>query len=76
MFRVVPDYSQFDAHGFPTHTADGKEVSKNAVKNLKKAYEAQQKKYKNYTAQLLKDPAIITRIKVELEELKYQLHSR
>jgi len=71
MFRA--EYSQFDENGIPTHTTDGKEIAKNAIKNLKKAHEAQQKKYRNYTEQLLKDPAIITRKKLELQELKNQL---
>jgi len=68
MFRA--EYSQFDENGIPTHTTDGKEIAKNAIKNLKKAHEAQQKKYRNYTEQLLKDPAIITRKKTGITRIK------
>nr|XP_006134961.1 cysteine--tRNA ligase, cytoplasmic isoform X2 [Pelodiscus sinensis] len=41
-------YSKFDENGFPTHDAEGKELSKGQVKKLKKLYEAQEKLYKEY----------------------------
>uniref|UniRef100_A0A8C9UYH8 Cysteine--tRNA ligase, cytoplasmic n=1 Tax=Scleropages formosus TaxID=113540 RepID=A0A8C9UYH8_SCLFO len=49
MFRSETDkYSTFDETGFPTHDADGKEISKGQTKKLRKLYEAQEKLYKEY----------------------------
>ncbi|KAL8589222.1 hypothetical protein ACOMHN_017024 [Nucella lapillus] len=41
-------YSKFDDKGMPTHDAEGKELTKSAVKKLTKLYEAQEKKYKDH----------------------------
>ncbi|XP_013397069.2 cysteine--tRNA ligase, cytoplasmic-like, partial [Lingula anatina] len=41
-------YSRFDDKGLPTHDAEGKELTKSALKKLTKLYEAQQKKYNDY----------------------------
>ena len=41
-------YSQFDEKGFPTMTAEGKEIPKAQVKKLQKLYQAQEKKYNEY----------------------------
>jgi len=35
MFRA--EYSQFDENGIPTHTTDGKEIAKNAIKKFKES---------------------------------------
>ncbi|XP_072527718.1 cysteine--tRNA ligase, cytoplasmic isoform X1 [Salminus brasiliensis] len=49
MFRSETDkYSIFDDTGFPTHDAEGKELSKGQTKKLRKLYEAQEKLYKEY----------------------------
>ncbi|KPP72624.1 hypothetical protein Z043_108355 [Scleropages formosus] len=49
IFRSETDkYSTFDETGFPTHDADGKEISKGQTKKLRKLYEAQEKLYKEY----------------------------
>ncbi|XP_041074739.1 cysteine--tRNA ligase, cytoplasmic-like isoform X1 [Polyodon spathula] len=49
MFRSEIDkYSNFDDSGFPTHDAEGKEISKGQTKKLKKLYDAQEKLYKDY----------------------------
>ncbi|XP_066557221.1 cysteine--tRNA ligase, cytoplasmic isoform X1 [Amia ocellicauda] len=49
MFKSETDkYSAFDQMGFPTHDAEGKEISKGQTKKLKKLYEAQEKLYKEY----------------------------
>ncbi|XP_051578516.1 cysteine--tRNA ligase, cytoplasmic-like [Myxocyprinus asiaticus] len=46
MFRSETDkYSSFDEMGFPTHDAEGKELSKGLTKKLRKLYEAQEKLY-------------------------------
>ncbi|CAN9506620.1 unnamed protein product [Ophioblennius macclurei] len=49
MFRSETDkYSAFDETGFPTHDAEGKEVSKGQAKKLRKLYEAQEKLHNDY----------------------------
>uniref|UniRef100_A0A3B4CES9 Cysteine--tRNA ligase, cytoplasmic n=1 Tax=Pygocentrus nattereri TaxID=42514 RepID=A0A3B4CES9_PYGNA len=49
MFRSETDkYSSFDDTGFPTHDAEGKEISKGQTKKLRKLYEAQEKLYNEY----------------------------
>ncbi|XP_062405258.1 cysteine--tRNA ligase, cytoplasmic isoform X3 [Sardina pilchardus] len=49
MFRSETDkYSAFDDTGFPTHDAEGKELSKGQTKKLRKLYEAQEKLHKEY----------------------------
>ncbi|XP_060768022.1 cysteine--tRNA ligase, cytoplasmic isoform X2 [Neoarius graeffei] len=49
MFRSETDkYSSFDESGFPTHDAEGKEISKGQTKKLRKLYEAQEKLYNEY----------------------------
>ncbi|XP_026793565.2 cysteine--tRNA ligase, cytoplasmic isoform X3 [Pangasianodon hypophthalmus] len=49
MFRSETDkYSSFDDTGFPTHDAEGKELSKGQSKKLRKLYEAQEKLYTEY----------------------------
>ncbi|NWZ32285.1 SYCC protein, partial [Asarcornis scutulata] len=49
MFKLERDkYSMFDENGFPTHDAEGKELSKGQIKKLKKVYETQEKLHKEY----------------------------
>ncbi|KAF4090971.1 hypothetical protein AMELA_G00031730 [Ameiurus melas] len=49
MFRSETDkYSSFDDTGFPTHDAEGKDLSKGQTKKLRKLYEAQEKLYNEY----------------------------
>uniref|UniRef100_A0A3Q2CZG0 Cysteine--tRNA ligase, cytoplasmic n=1 Tax=Cyprinodon variegatus TaxID=28743 RepID=A0A3Q2CZG0_CYPVA len=49
MFRSETDkYSSFDDTGFPTHDAEGKELSKGQAKKLRKLYEAQEKLHNEY----------------------------
>ncbi|KAI3377087.1 hypothetical protein L3Q82_000056 [Scortum barcoo] len=49
MFRKETDkYSKFDETGFPTHDAEGKELSKGQAKKLRKLYEAQEKLHNEY----------------------------
>ncbi|XP_053385262.1 cysteine--tRNA ligase, cytoplasmic-like [Mercenaria mercenaria] len=49
LFRKETDkYSKFDEKGLPTHDAEGKELSKSALKKNMKVYEAQEKKYKEF----------------------------
>uniref|UniRef100_A0A3B3HSL7 Cysteine--tRNA ligase, cytoplasmic n=1 Tax=Oryzias latipes TaxID=8090 RepID=A0A3B3HSL7_ORYLA len=49
MFRSETDkYSQFDQTGFPTHDAEGKELSKGQAKKLRKLFEAQEKLHSEY----------------------------
>uniref|UniRef100_A0A8B9VDH6 Cysteine--tRNA ligase, cytoplasmic n=2 Tax=Anas TaxID=8835 RepID=A0A8B9VDH6_9AVES len=49
MFKLERDkYSIFDENGFPTHDAEGKELSKGQIKKLKKVYETQEKLHKEY----------------------------
>ncbi|XP_058237319.1 cysteine--tRNA ligase, cytoplasmic isoform X2 [Hemibagrus wyckioides] len=49
MFRSETDkYSSFDDTGFPTHDAEGKELSKGQAKKLRKLYEAQEKLHSEY----------------------------
>ncbi|XP_069079114.1 cysteine--tRNA ligase, cytoplasmic isoform X1 [Pleurodeles waltl] len=46
--QEMDKYSKFDENGFPTHDAEGKEISKGQTKKLKKLYETQEKLYKEY----------------------------
>ncbi|XP_041917205.1 cysteine--tRNA ligase, cytoplasmic isoform X2 [Alosa alosa] len=49
MFRTETDkFSAFDDTGFPTHDAEGKELSKGQTKKLRKLYEAQEKLHQEY----------------------------
>lgn len=49
LFKSETDkYSKFDEKGLPTHDAEGKELSKSALKKNQKLYEAQEKKYKEF----------------------------
>ncbi|XP_016536691.1 cysteine--tRNA ligase, cytoplasmic isoform X3 [Poecilia formosa] len=49
MFRSETDkYSRFDDTGFPTHDAEGKELSKGQAKKLRKLFEAQEKLHSEY----------------------------
>lgn len=41
-------YSKFDEMGFPTHDAEGKEISKGQAKKLRKLYETQEKLHNDY----------------------------
>jgi len=48
-FKAMKDkYTAFDASGFPTKDAEGKEITKSAVKNLRKEYDAQAKAHQKY----------------------------
>ncbi|XP_061563677.1 cysteine--tRNA ligase, cytoplasmic-like [Cololabis saira] len=49
MFRSETDkYSSFDDTGFPTHDAEGKELSKGQAKKLRKLFEAQEKLHQEF----------------------------
>ncbi|XP_061671677.1 cysteine--tRNA ligase, cytoplasmic isoform X2 [Syngnathoides biaculeatus] len=49
MFLAETDkYSKFDEMGFPTHDAEGKELSKAQEKKLRKLFETQEKIHKEY----------------------------
>uniref|UniRef100_A0A8D3BTD3 Cysteine--tRNA ligase, cytoplasmic n=1 Tax=Scophthalmus maximus TaxID=52904 RepID=A0A8D3BTD3_SCOMX len=49
LFRAETDkYSKFDETGFPTHDAEGKELSKGQVKKLRKIYETQEKLHNEF----------------------------
>lgn len=49
MFLQETDkYSKFDERGVPTHDHEGKELSKNAKKNVEKMYTNQVKAYETY----------------------------
>ncbi|KAF7656585.1 hypothetical protein LDENG_00039360 [Lucifuga dentata] len=49
MFLTETDkFSKFDETGFPTHDAEGKEISKGQAKKLRKLYEAQEKLHNEY----------------------------
>lgn len=45
---LTDKYSDFDDKGLPRKDADGKELSKSALKKVTKLYDAQEKKYKEY----------------------------
>ena len=48
MFKSQTDlYSSFDTDGVPTHDKEGKELSKSALKKLKKEWEKQKKLYES-----------------------------
>ena len=42
MFKTE-EYTQWDADGLPTHDKEGKELAKNQVKKVKKAWDVQKK---------------------------------
>jgi cysteinyl-tRNA synthetase len=44
-------YGRFDAKGFPTHDADGKELTSAAAKKLKKKWEKHKKEHAAYLAE-------------------------
>ena len=44
------DYTRWDEDGIPTHDQKGEEISKNAIKKLKKAWEQQQKLHEAFLA--------------------------
>nr|CAG4638301.1 EOG090X02DZ [Cyclestheria hislopi] len=46
--RETDKYSAFDEKGMPTHTTDGKEISKGQLKKLQKLYATQEKLYEEY----------------------------
>uniref|UniRef100_A0AAQ4P842 cysteine--tRNA ligase n=1 Tax=Gasterosteus aculeatus aculeatus TaxID=481459 RepID=A0AAQ4P842_GASAC len=49
MFRTETEkYSKFDETGFPTHDAEGKELSKGQAKKLRKLFEAQEKLHNDF----------------------------
>ncbi|XP_061521151.1 cysteine--tRNA ligase, cytoplasmic isoform X2 [Phycodurus eques] len=49
MFLAETDkYSKFDETGFPTHDAEGKELSKGQEKKLRKLFESQEKMHNEY----------------------------
>ncbi|KAM9764517.1 cysteine--tRNA ligase, cytoplasmic isoform 1-T1 [Menidia menidia] len=49
MFRSETDkFSKFDETGFPTHDAEGKELSKGQTKKLRKLFEAQEKLHSEF----------------------------
>ncbi|KAG5181938.1 Cysteinyl-tRNA synthetase [Tribonema minus] len=45
-----PKYTAFDADGVPTHGADGAELTKNAIKGLRKEWTKQKTAYEKYLA--------------------------
>ena len=49
MFRNQPDkFSQFDEQGVPTHDAAGQPITDSQRKKLRKQWQAQEKKHKDY----------------------------
>lgn len=51
LFKNETDkYSKFDDKGIPTHDAEGKELTKSALKKLTKQYDTQEKKYNKIMA--------------------------
>ncbi|XP_078489101.1 cysteine--tRNA ligase, cytoplasmic-like isoform X2 [Ciona intestinalis] len=46
--KQTDKFSAFDDQGFPTHSVDGKELSKGQTKKLRKLYDAQTKLYQEY----------------------------
>ncbi|OWF41686.1 Cysteine--tRNA ligase, cytoplasmic [Mizuhopecten yessoensis] len=46
--KETKNYSKFDDKGIPTHDAEGKELTKSAIKKLTKMYDAQEKVYNKY----------------------------
>ena len=49
MFRNQTDkYSQFDEQGIPTHDASGEAITDSQRKKLRKQWQAQEKKHKDY----------------------------
>ena len=49
MFRNQTDkFSQFDEHGIPTHDASGEAITESQRKKLRKQWQAQEKKHKDY----------------------------
>lgn len=47
-------YSAFDETGFPTKDTEGKEISKSAIKNLRKEYDTQAKLHQKYLESIAK----------------------
>lgn len=45
-------FSAFDEKGLPTHELDGKEISKGQRKKMSKAYETQERRFREYTKAL------------------------
>jgi cysteinyl-tRNA synthetase len=68
-FLRAEGYTQFDDKGFPTHNAEGKELSKGARKNVEKLVKQQQTAHEKYEAQLLKDPHFLQKLESELEDI-------
>merc|ERR1711978_660592 len=66
-------YSQFDDKGIPSHDATGQPLSKKQIKKAKKAYDKQEKAYKQYQAKVQKNPTLIQDLEKELNETKAQL---
>lgn len=48
MFQDHSLYSEWDEHGIPIKAANGDDLSKSALKKLKKQYESQKKKYEKH----------------------------
>jgi len=49
LFKATKDkYSEFDESGFPTKDAEGKELTKSAIKSLRKEFDAQAKSHQKY----------------------------
>ena len=67
-FFTKQEYSQFDATGFPTHTADGKEVSSSAQKRLKKIFTVHQKNHEQYLEKERAAPDFLQKLKEERDE--------
>jgi cysteinyl-tRNA synthetase len=51
-FKTSGEYSKFDDNGMPTHTKDGKELSKAQCKKLVKKLKAHKKKFDKFIAKL------------------------
>lgn len=50
LFRSQPAYGSFDADGIPLTDAEGKELTKNQAKKVRKEWETQKKAHEEYLA--------------------------
>lgn len=62
-------YSAFDEQGKPTLDAEGKELTKSALKAINKVWEARDKAHKDYLNKIEKNPTLLKDLEQEIQNL-------
>ncbi|KAJ7569164.1 hypothetical protein O6H91_01G064100 [Diphasiastrum complanatum] len=69
----IDKYSAFDDRGLPTHSADGKDLSNKAKRDVEKLMKKKEDEHKKFTERLNSNPALLQNLRNEIAELTSQI---